>query len=534
MTSPFPEGARIFAYLRDSGSDEQELSISQQERHIRQWALDNGLIVEQVFPDAARPGSSVIKRDQLQAMMHAFRNGAAVAGVVIWKWSRFARNVDDAQLYRAEIRSRGYIFHSMNDEIPEGPIGRIFEAILDYHAEEYLSDLSIDVTRGLHDLVANFKCVPGTPPTGFKREPVVISYHRDGTPRTASRWVPDPLVVPRLVRAFDLYVAGHSLATIHRETHLCKAINSYSTLWENKLYIGVLEYGDQVVENYCEPVIERATWEAAQARRAKYARHRNAGSDSYDHPRRANSRYLLSGLARCARCGSPLYGHTSQVRGRNGVMHEYESYYCSQAPRQRNCTRRRIPRQAFEQAVIENMRAYILDPKFIRAGFERLQSQQSGQLAEIDVRLAEVAAQLGDVRKQQGRISKAIRAAGHSRVLLRDLAALEADETELLSRQADLQNKRQPVTEISAERLAELLPAAHKLLVDGTDEQKRLVLRAFIDHIDVEREGNVLRGIIYYKYPPAPGGISADESILPGGAFLTAHILQMPFRFTFR
>ena len=284
---PFPPGSSLFAYLRDSGHDEQELSVPQQERRIHQWCEEHGLILAHIYKDIARPGSSVVKRERLQELMHAFRKGAAVAGVVIWKWSRFARNIDNAQYFRSEIRTRGYLFHSLNDQIPEGPIGRVFEAILDYKDEQYLTDLSIDVKRGLRDLVETYGCVPGTPPTGFKREPITISYHRDGSPRTASRWVPDPDIIPNIVQAFDMFAAGASLGQIHSTFHLCRGINSYTTIFANKLYIGILEYGDLVIENYCEPIVSKSVWDAAQARRQKYARRRNTASKSYEHPRRA-------------------------------------------------------------------------------------------------------------------------------------------------------------------------------------------------------------------------------------------------------
>ncbi|RMD60772.1 recombinase family protein, partial [Candidatus Parcubacteria bacterium] len=179
MTHPFQPGDRIFAYLRDSGHENQELSIAQQRRAIQEWADENGLIVTQWFIDEARPGSSVVGRDALQELMRQFRRGCPERGVIVWKYNRFARDIDNAQYYRAEIRSRGYEFASLNETIPEGPMGRVFEAIIDFKDEQFLLDLSTDVKRGLRNLVLTHGCVPGVPPRGLKRERVIIGTRRD-------------------------------------------------------------------------------------------------------------------------------------------------------------------------------------------------------------------------------------------------------------------------------------------------------------------------------------------------------------------
>jgi DNA invertase Pin-like site-specific DNA recombinase len=496
MSSPFPPGSSLFAYLRDSGHEDQELSIEQQERHIRQWCAENNLILAKLYPDAARPGSSAAHRDQLQAMMHDLRRGAPVAGVVIWKWSRFARNADDAQLYRSEIRSRGYIFHSLNDTIPEGPIGKIFEAILDYKDEQYLADLSIDVQRGLRDLVQQYGCVPGTPPRGFLREPVIISYHRDGSPRSASRWRPDPSLIPAIQKAFDMYATGATVGRIHRELHLYGAINSYHTFWSNKLYIGILQYGDLTLPDYCDPIVPRPIWDACQERLKCYSGHRHVQADSKDHPRRVNSPFLLSGLAHCARCGSLLFGRTSHQR--NGSI--LQAYNCSRAYRNRDCFKHRFPRLPFENAVLNTLTGYILRPDTLQAARQLLIEGQAGSLAEHHRQMAAVNGQLAKLRRQIKNVTTAIAAAGHSQALLARLADLETQEIALLQRRAELETAAiAPIPPLDLT----LLPAAIAILREQSDPQTlRAILNAFIDHVDVQRDGNRLTGAIYYYLPP--------------------------------
>ena len=109
-TQILPPGSKVAAYLRDSGHENQELSIQQQEAAIRAYCLQHQLILTRTFKDEARRGSSIVGREALQALMNHFRHDPEEHGVVIWKYNRFARNVDNAQFYRAELRSHGYAF----------------------------------------------------------------------------------------------------------------------------------------------------------------------------------------------------------------------------------------------------------------------------------------------------------------------------------------------------------------------------------------------------------------------------------------
>ncbi len=60
--SPFPPGTRLFAYLRDSGHEDQELSIIQQEKEIRTWCTDHDPILDHIYTDEAQPVTSDEKR----------------------------------------------------------------------------------------------------------------------------------------------------------------------------------------------------------------------------------------------------------------------------------------------------------------------------------------------------------------------------------------------------------------------------------------------------------------------------------------
>jgi site-specific DNA recombinase len=507
---PFQPGDHIFAYLRDSGHEKQELSIGQQEDAIRAWCAERGLILEHVYKDEARKGSSVIGRSELNALMNAFRHGADVAGVVVWKYNRFARNIDNAQFLRAEIRTRGYTFYSLNDKVPEGPEAIIFEAVIDYADQQYLTNMSIDVKRGLYNLVKNYGCMPGTPPTGFKREKVIISYRRDGSPHIAHRWIPDPDVAPRVRQAFEMRAAGSSLGEINAETHLFNTINSYATFWPNKLYKGTLVFGDDIViENYCEPMVDEKTWDIVQARQNHFARSKHLKGGSIDHPRRASSKYLLSGLAHCAQCGAPMFGTTSSQR--NGSV--MRSYFCSRAYRTRDCTRQRIPVVAFDAAVITRLREEIHKPDYLASMLAEKRAMNASHQADHDAQRHKITSDLGETRRQITNVTDAISEQKHSRALLKRLADLEAQETRLQTELAslDADHTQLPPNEASIAQLTATLAYLEAALTSSDIQVQRSILRQLIKRVDIDRNGKELFGLITIYIPPGDENPPEDD-----------------------
>lgn len=496
MSSPFQPGDAVCAYLRDSGGESQDLSVNQQSDFFIKWCGDNGLTPGQIFIDRARPGSSIAGREGFVDMVRHFRSGEArEKGVVVWKYSRFSRDVDDAAFYRADLRRMGFIVHSLNDNIPDGPEGRFFEAAIAWMDQRFLEDLSTDVRRGLRDLVQNYGCVPGVPPRGFKREAVRIGTRRDGSAHTAHRWVPDPELVPRIRQAFEMRAAGSSLYAIHKATRIYSSLNSYRTFFNNRIYLGILEFGDLTIEHYCEPFVDLKTWDAVQALIEAHAQSRFG----VHHPRRANSLYLLSGLIYCARCGSPMYGNTVT---RHNTYGRDEAYRCSRARRRRDCSAGRVSRRHAEDAVLNTMREYILAPESLVAIHHiAAEAQSTGESQRLAASKTNIA-QRREISGQIANITRAIAQKGHSQALLDSLTALEARRAELQVEYDRLQLPVQAIPDLTDDQIRAFSARLVERLESAPLEQRRAILRALILKISVEREGRVLRGLITYCYPP--------------------------------
>ncbi|MBQ9461633.1 MAG: recombinase family protein, partial [Clostridia bacterium] len=87
------------AYIRVSTDDQVELSPDSQLAEIRKWAASHGYLVpdEYVFRDEGISGRKVVGRDQFKRMIGtAKQKPKPFDAILLWKFSRFARNRDDA------------------------------------------------------------------------------------------------------------------------------------------------------------------------------------------------------------------------------------------------------------------------------------------------------------------------------------------------------------------------------------------------------------------------------------------------------
>lgn len=529
--SSLPPSSIIDCYVRDSGGSRQEQSTDQQLRAIEAYCIQHGLQLRHRFVDEAKSGGSIAGRDEFNRMMALYEiPEARPAGLLLWNHARFARDIDDAQFHKIMIRQWGIVIHSLNDSIPEGDYARVIEFFIDLSNEEKRKQTSADSKRGLRELVQRHRCVPGSPPRGFLREPVRIGEHRDGSPRVAHKWIPDPELAPRILQAYQMRAAGMSLKKIQDQTSLYGSINSYATFWSNKIYKGVLEFGDDlIIEDYCQPIVPPELWEKVQQFQHSHRWKGDPGSRS--HPRRANSRFLLSGIAFCELCGSPLYGHSSKQRSGKTL----DSYYCTRAWRKRDCVRRRLPRGRIEDEVMRLLRDVILKPENFAALHSRLSSGQRTALADQDRRRKDISRRLTKTDRQLTNVTEAIAEHGISPALSKRLRELETQKAAILQERTTLEAAApQPVQPISPAAIEQTINILNVILEKGTHAQKQTTLRGLIQSIHLRREDDGIHGTLAYYYPPpSPKAHGPDDAVptprLPSGPPSYRHSIKISF-----
>ncbi|HRF71763.1 MAG TPA: recombinase family protein [Accumulibacter sp.] len=532
--NPFPADSAIVTYARDSGGDEQERSVDQQQAEYAAWARIHELVIVAQFSDRARPGSTIVGRDGFEAMMafmhsHGPLSDNPVRGLLLWKHNRFARNLDESQFFKADLRRRGFLLHFLADDIPDaGTATPIFETLLEWKAAQDLRDISSDAKRGLLALVSMRRedgtpegFAPGRPPTCFTRQVVQIGVKRNGQPRLVSRWVPDTASWDRGRQAWAMRAAGASLSAIHDATRLFKSKSNYHAFFANEIYRGVFVFGGSRIENFVPALATQDQWDIVQAMRAKEDANRKERWHPDRHPRQAYSRHLLSGLCTCTRCGSNLIGNS--VAG-------WRHYICRRK-KEKACDLPRIGADRFEAAVIGDVSQHVLSAEALSVmlthAVEALKESKGKHTHEISATRREIS----DTQAAIKRLLRLAEASDDALDSVKDrLRELEAQkrvlERQLVVLQANLRNLKLP----EEPELREFAARLKQGLLSGDPHLSKPILRALIAKIEVNDGG----AVIHYTFPlqrsRADGDITMDIGGAPMGAILISIVRPITWR----
>ena len=279
-------------YVRVSTERQTELSPDSQRKLALEYCRKNGLEVYDIYADEGISGRKAEKRPAFQKMI-ADAKAEAFQVVIVWKFSRFARNMEEALVYKNALKRHGVEVVSLSEPIPEGPIGQLIERIFEWMDEYYSINLSQEIKRGLRERASRGLSV-GKVPFGYRI--------------TDGHAVPDEETAPVLREAFRRRLEGESYSSI--ALWLSKNELSCSRRWEptivrkmltNRRYIGERPPGKdgELYAAVLEPLVDVETFEAvtdfADATRRNVFRMRMGLERSW-----------LQGVVVCSSCGHSL------------------------------------------------------------------------------------------------------------------------------------------------------------------------------------------------------------------------------------
>ena len=106
MGKPFKTGA---AYIRVSTDDQLDYSPESQIKAIKEYAEKHNIIIpdKYVYTDEGISGRKATKRPSFQKMISvAKQNPSPFQIILVWKFSRFARNREDSIIYNSMLRKQ--------------------------------------------------------------------------------------------------------------------------------------------------------------------------------------------------------------------------------------------------------------------------------------------------------------------------------------------------------------------------------------------------------------------------------------------
>ena len=492
MADIFPPNSRVCGYVRDSGGRDQELSTIQQRESIGKWCAEQGLILSRIFEDAARSGASTVGRNEFLEMVDYLGNDVPERGVILWELSRLSRDYNDSQYYLADLRRQGYIIHSLSDNLPPGLDGQMLESMKIWMNAKFLEDLKKNIRRGLHFVARTHHAAIGTVPIGYKTEQVTIGAHRDGSMHIISRLIIDEVTAPLVRRAFEMRAAGATYKEIHEQLHLYNWHLSYRRLFANMVYTGTKIYGGEVIEDFCPSIISIDVWQAVQKVQAE-----RKARNGYNHPRALRSRFWLTGILFCSRCGKPMHGHMTHKKGEKA----YDYYMCTSKVTFEPCDSKPISKDKLESRVIDVLRSIVQDSCILQDTFEEAQAQESAKDISRESALSTIAESMRNNEKQITHILSAIKETGHSQALLSELSSLEKHQMDLRQSMAQFEtnftisNDNGKVGGINL-TIDDIIDNIQQALDITTDQERGIIIRGFVKRIEVQRDKEIA-GRIY-------------------------------------
>lgn len=305
------------AYIRVSTDEQAELSPDSQLAVIRAYAEKNALVIPEqyIFVDEGVSGRSAGKRPAFNRMIAAARQaGHPFDCILVWKFSRFARNQEESIVYKAMLAKDRVSVISVSEPLVEGPFGTLVERILEWMDEYYSIRLSGEVKRSM-TLNAQRGARQIAPPFGYKLAPPGADGVRP--------MVPEPAEAALVREIYRRFLAGDGLLSIAKwlnssgaTTHRGGAMENRGVeyILRNPVYAGRLRWTPTgrarrdfdnpdtiVADGAHEAIIDEETWRLAQERMAEIKQ-----QWGYKARPASELRDWLGGVVRCADCGSTL------------------------------------------------------------------------------------------------------------------------------------------------------------------------------------------------------------------------------------
>jgi site-specific DNA recombinase len=472
-------------YVRVSRLDAEERGrklspAMQREKALAVRELEGVKTIE--YADLDISGKDTAHRPQYLAMMERLTTGD-VRYVVAYDLSRVTRTVRDQADFFEALHRHGALFlesatgrvidpQDEDEELGANVLGSVNQHYRKKTARRIRDSLATKVARG--ELV-------GPVPAGYLRRKEVLP-----SGKVARTWVePDPERAPTIQLIFREYASGRwSLKSLARELNTrgvplvraphFKNNRPRAELWTadvlkdllvNPRYVGDVPRRDgQTFAAAYPPLITRETWDACGRVRVEGRRIRL--STAAHRP----SRYLLSGVLRCWRCGSTMSGWSRKPDRR----HETDRFFYM-------CYQRRVAARCDAPSIAQSL----LEDE-MREVFETL-ALPKGFAEAVDAAVAE---HMG--RRDRGNTRATVAGVNARLERLRDVYELgDLTRDEYLRRRDDLQRQREVLTspEPVFVRQRTLLRSMVEEWDEMTlDERKRLIAVVF-EEIQADAEG---------------------------------------------
>lgn len=304
------------AYIRVSTDKQEELSPDAQKRLIIDYCKKNSYTItnENIFIENGISGKKADKRPEFKRMIALAKSKEHPFDVIlVWKFSRFARNQEESIVYKSMLKKANVDVVSVSEPVIDGPFGSLIERIIEWMDEYYSIRLSGEVIRGMTE-----KALRG----GYNAQPP-LGYRKNSDTGVPEIYEPEAVIVRNI---FSFISQGLSLIDTARSVNNMGFHTRRGGMFEqrtiryiieNPFYYGYVRWNRQnpsehtikdksewIIAPGTHPtLINKESWDFANEQLIKISRpYKERGTSGIKH--------WLSGIVKCSSCGSSLVSNS--------------------------------------------------------------------------------------------------------------------------------------------------------------------------------------------------------------------------------
>ena len=475
-----PELKIAAVYIRVSTDDQVEYSPEAQLVEIRKYAASHGYIIPEqfIFIDEGISGRKTTKRTRFNQMIGVAKTKPKpFDAILLWKFSRFARNREDSVVYKSMLRKQlGIEVISVSEPVGDDKMSVIIEALIEAMDEYYSINLAEEVKRGMSEKARRGE-LQATPAFGYRVENNVL--------------VPVPEEAELVQEIFRRYLDGDGFFQLAKwlnaqgvTTHRGNAFENRTVeyILRNPVYVGKLrwnpagrsrrDFDDEhiiLADSGHEPLIDQQTWDSVQERiRAQKALMKYHGRPTYDR------KDWLSGIVRCAACGCTL------------IFTKPHYFKCNNYVRGSCRHSQHIRVDLLHQAVIDRLRSDSMTDAELSFKVVHKNDSGAGELAALE-------RSLFTIKRKKERLREAFLSGADTVEEYARMKQLLTQEETSVTEQITALRARDSAPDTAALLRSRLSASLDVVLSpDATIEQKYTALNAVIEHCTFSKADNLL------------------------------------------
>lgn len=410
----------LYARVSTTRQADNDLSIPDQLRQMREWAKANGHLVVQEFIE---PGASATddKRPVFQKMIQdALMKPASFEIIVIHSLSRFFRDGIEFGVYERKLARNKVKVVSITQPTSDDAGGEMMRRIINLFDEHQSKEISKHVSRTMKENARQGYFNGSRAPFGYCAAASGVAGSRGRQKKKLEVDNAEADVVRLIYRLYLNGLAGRELGVkeiakyLTAQGYLARgrpwSIQKVHWTLSSTLYMG--DYYFNVKDSKTQKTRPPEEWvktkipaivDAATFEQVRLLRESRAPQSGVAIPKAMSSPVLLAGIIKCGICGHRMTLST----GKSGA---YRYYKCTSRRAQGNhaCTSKNLPMEKLDGIVLDRIANTVLQPERLQTLITELRLRiQSGKNNRQEV-ISELERQMKNTEERHNRLLEAI------------------------------------------------------------------------------------------------------------------------------